>query len=153
MYGVLLILSALLIIAGFCILFLGFVDKKSFKLKLIGALIFSVGIGLFILLNYPTDKYTEWKETTEKTVLAEIEDGQYLIEMQNEYLYKAVTYSYSGENTLQYLKIQKGKNISVETTENKWSDEAYMVFFTRYPKNVFGHTLNTLQTKYIFYTP
>lgn len=153
MYNALLFLSTLIIIAGFCILFLGFVDKKSFKFKLIGALIFSVGIGQFILLNYPTDNYTEWKETAEKTVIVEIEDGQYLTETQNEYVYKAVTYSYSGENTLQYLKIQEGKNISVEITENNWSNEAYMVIFTRYPKNVFGHTLNTLQTKYTFYIP
>lgn len=152
MYNALLFLSALLILVGFCLLLLGF-DKKVSILKLIGVLIFCVGIVLLILLNYPTDKYTEWKETTEKTVLAEMESGQYLIEMENEYVYKAVTYSYSGENTLQYLKIQKGKNISVETTENNWSDEAYMVFFTRYPKNVFGNTLNTLQTKYTFYIP
>lgn len=122
-------------------------------LKLIGALIFSVGIVLLILLNYSTDNYTEWKETAEKTVIAEIEDGQYLIETQNVYVYKAVTYSYSGESTPKYLEIKKNKNISVEITENNWSDEAYMVIFTRSAKNVFGCTINTIQTKYTFYIP
>ena len=152
MYSALLFLSILLIDAGFAMLLLGF-DKKVLKLKLVGALIFSVGIVLFILLKYSTDNYTEWKETAEKTVIVEIEDGQYLIEMQNEYVYKAVTYSYIGENTLQYLEIKKDKNISVEITENNWSDEAYMVIFTRSARNVFGCTIGTIQTKYTFYIP
>ena len=140
---------------GIAMLTIGF-ENYSFKLKLIGFLLACVGIVLIILVKKPTDNFTEWKESTEKTDIVEIEDGQYLIEMEDKYIYKAVTYSYDGENIPQYVEIKKDKNISVEITENTGSDEAYMVIFVRYATNAFGYELNssdTTQTKYTFYIP
>lgn len=153
---------ALVMLAGFVIFVVGLVvwgygaDERNTALSIIGILIAGAGIVLLLLLITPTNNYSEWKEVIGKIDITEIEDGQYLIETEDEYIYKTVTYSFSGETKSQYVKIRKDKYTLVECTKNNLSDEAYIVTFTRDAQNIFGYWApygDIQQTKYIFYIP
>lgn len=153
---------ALVMLAGFVIFVVGLlvfgygVDERNTALSIIGILIAGAGIVLLLLVITPTNNYSEWKEVIGKIDIMEIEDGQYLIETEDEYIYKTVTYSFSGETKSQYVKIRKDKYTLVECTKNNLSDEAYIVTFTREAENVFGDWAafgDIKQTKYIFYIP
>lgn len=122
--------------------------KRRVPLISIGFFLFIVGAALLVYVRFPTDNYTQWKQTTEKIAILEIADEQYLIETESVYIYKTETSS--------YLELKKDVNTLVETTENTESDEAYMVIFTRYAKNAFNQELHfndNMQSKYIFYIP
>ena len=122
--------------------------KERVPLTLIGFFLFIVGAFLLVNVRFPTDNYTQWKETSEKIAILEIADEQYLIETESVYIYKTKTSS--------YLEVKKDANTLVETTENTEGDEAYLVIFTRYAKNAFNQELHfndNMQSKYIFYIP
>ena len=122
--------------------------KERVPLSLIGFFLFIVGAALLVYVRFPTDNYTQWKQTTEKIAILEIADEQYLIETESVYIYKTETSS--------YLEVKKDVNTLVETTENTEGDEAYLVIFTRYAKNAFNqelHFIDNMQSKYIFYIP
>ena len=122
--------------------------KERVPLSLIGFFLFIVGAALLVYVRFPTDNYTQWKQTTEKIAILEIADEQYLIETESVYIYKTETSS--------YLEVKKDVNTLVETTENTEGDEAYLVIFTRYAKNAFNQELHfndNMQSKYIFYIP
>ena len=72
--------------------------QKSGKKELIlgiTSLVISGAIASLVLI--PTENYTEWERTTGSIIVDEIEDGQYVIETDTEYVYKEVRYSETGE--------------------------------------------------------
>lgn len=130
-------------------------EAKNAVILLIGCLLFLAGFVLTICFFIPTDNYTGWKGISGKITILEMEEKQYFIERENEYIYKTVIYSYSGENNIEYKEIEKQKNVSVEFVENDENKEAYLMIFTKNVKNLFGEVLDGeyQQIKYVFYIP
>lgn len=149
------ILIIVLICAG-VILFYISIDKDNIRGIIVGIIIFGVGAILMIIDFIPTDNYTNWETMYGNTVILQIEDNQYTIEKDEEYLYKVLMYSDEGEKTEEYMNIEKDKNTSVEFVETENNEIATLAIFNRRPKSIFGNVVKDdsyMQTKYVFYVP
>lgn len=137
----------ILIAIGLFIVARGDEETRPISLYL-GILLTCVGMMVSIFSILPIENYTE----CENQIIVEIEDGQYLIETDDKYIYRPITYSYSGENIPPYKVIKKDTNVSVEIIKDTLSNEPYMVIFIRYAKNIFGIIIQK-QTEYVFFIP
>lgn len=149
------ILIIVLICAG-VILFYISIDKDNIRGIIVGIIIFGVGAILMIIDFISTDNYTNWETMYGNTVILQIEDNQYTIEKDEEYLYKVLMYSDEGEKTEEYMNIEKDKNTSVEFVETENNEIATLAIFNRRPKSIFGNVVKDdsyMQTKYVFYVP
>ena len=131
--------------------------QKSGKKELIlgiTSLVISGAIASLVLI--PTENYTEWERTTGSIIVDEIEDGQYVIETDTEYVYKEVRYSETGEREEKYISIKKDKNVCVDFVEMDNTEIPNYSIFSRSRKSIIGFPMSEsgcIETRYIFYIP
>lgn len=149
------IAMVVLIVAGLITFYISIKKDNTCGMK-VGGIILGVGVVLMIIDCIPTDNYTDWETMYGNTVILQIEDNQYTIERDEEYLYKVLMYSDAGEKTEEYMNIEKDKNTSVEFVETENNEIATLAIFNRRPKSIFGNVVKDdsyMQTKYVFYVP
>ena len=148
MIGAIIVLVILLIVGIGLFVFGSWED--SFGFRLAGGIIFLFAI-LFWLPSIPSGNYTEW-ETIEENMLIQLDDSSYVIDLGEEYLYKASTFSQTGENVEEFRTIPKDENIDIEYVEVEDSEDSKCVVFSRKQKSIFGFELEEYK-KYVFCIP
>ena len=145
------VMGIVCIVIGIYAIIVG-VGEWETKPKVIGGLFVVLGI-LMILSETKTDNYTDWEATSDNEIIIQAKDDEYVLDNVDEYLYKVLTYTETGEKIEEYNHIAKNKDTFVEYVEIDKDEAAFCSKFTRENKSVLGLNNGFIQTKYVFYIP
>ena len=134
---------------------------KSKKLIILGISLFCIGVIILVLGLIPKSDYTDWQQTSENIIALKFKDSYY-IEKNNEYIFKSLKYSLSGEKIVQYREIQKESDFNknrtlIKVIEIDETDTATVAKFERKKKTLFN-SLGAIfdihnEEMYVFFIP